>query len=313
MIRNILFSLLWIGSMVNAQVGISNNPNFVPHQSAALHIDSEDKVVLIPRVQLTSENDMSFIPNATDGLMIYNTNQTDELSKGFYYWSKNHWNLLGNDESDIKIVNVEGTKTNLLGYNPEGYGASAPNTVTIDSYTFTKIGCEKWETNGHYYCGYTSKKTTSNKNDYSPTNWNVAYKAAKKMGAYLVTITNEAEWNFILDRIYNNQRYRIFSENDVNRRVWLGQNKLKLPGNPNEFLWITGEVSQMNWETGYYFSNFDSNEPNNENEVEGCSHIWHAPGGTKLTWNDTLCTLVTDLNGTHASTSPIFHIFEFVQ
>ena len=49
--------ITFISVVVNAQVGISFNPNFVPDPSAALHLDSDKHVLQIPRVQLLSTED----------------------------------------------------------------------------------------------------------------------------------------------------------------------------------------------------------------------------------------------------------------
>ena len=98
----------------------------------------------------------------------------------------------------------------------------------------------------------------------------------------------------------------------LKRRIWLGHNKVKYPGNPNEFLWITGEIAEIDWKTGEYFSNFADGEPNNNSGIknninEGCSHIWQLEHASALKWNDTLC----NLNNFSSGETPVYHIFEF--
>lgn len=94
------FMLLLLGlacNEVNAQVGIGTTN---PKQDALLDIVSNDKGILIPRVNLTSFS--VFAPvvvssgNGTESLLVYNTNPT--LGKGFYYWNGiDRWVPIGSE------------------------------------------------------------------------------------------------------------------------------------------------------------------------------------------------------------------------
>jgi hypothetical protein len=63
-------------------VGINTT---TPHPSAALHIQSSDKGVLIPKVNLTSLIDAVTVPSPANALMVYNTNAALKDGTGFYY------------------------------------------------------------------------------------------------------------------------------------------------------------------------------------------------------------------------------------
>lgn len=74
-------------------VGISAN-GILPHNSAMLDVDvsalpaNNKKGMLIPRVALTSNTDVTTIPSPTTSLVVYNTNasMTNGNGEGFYYW-----------------------------------------------------------------------------------------------------------------------------------------------------------------------------------------------------------------------------------
>lgn len=306
MVRFLIVLITFLSVIVNAQVGISLNPNFVPDPSAALHLDSDKHALQIPRVQLLSTEDNITIANPTVGLMVFNTEPTEDLVRGFYHWTGYLWQLFDNKKEILEKKVYPSVSTSILGYNPAGIGSDVPTEFSINNVTFKKIKCEKNTTNSHYYCGYRSVEKNNNSN-VAPLNWNEAFAGAREIGGYLVTITNEQEWTFIK----NNFLQR--SNGDfLKRRIWLGHNKVKYPGNPNEFLWITGETPAIDWVTGEYFSNFAEGEPNNNSGIsgnlnEGCSHIWHLDHGSALKWNDTLC----NLKSVSLAETPIYHIFEF--
>ncbi len=64
-----------------------------PHPSAALEIQSPNKGLLIPRVELLSVSDINTVPNPVKGLLVFNDN--DNISggtgAGFYYWDGLVW------------------------------------------------------------------------------------------------------------------------------------------------------------------------------------------------------------------------------
>lgn len=110
LLGGILFS-----SVINAQVGIGT---LSPNKSAQLEIAAKDRGVLIPRVALKSITDAVTISNGNvESLLVFNTNPSGTLSRGYYYWLDNRWNRIIN-ETDLgtvlKTVGLEaGTNTTV--------------------------------------------------------------------------------------------------------------------------------------------------------------------------------------------------------
>jgi hypothetical protein len=72
-------------------VGI-NTTGATPDASAALDIDYSDKGLLIPRVSLTSNNDVVTIPAPATSLLVYNTNAAmTSGAVGYWYWDGAAW------------------------------------------------------------------------------------------------------------------------------------------------------------------------------------------------------------------------------
>jgi len=84
-----------------------------------LDVDSSNKALLIPRVNITDLSTIAPITGgSTEGLLVYNTNLL--TGKGFHYWDGSDWILLGtnvNSGNDWTITGNLGTNiaTNFLG------------------------------------------------------------------------------------------------------------------------------------------------------------------------------------------------------
>ncbi|MDI6833422.1 MAG: tail fiber domain-containing protein [Bacteroidales bacterium] len=90
----VLISLL-MGNISKAQnVGIGNT-SFTPHASAGLEIQFTNKGLLIPRVALTSVNDVTTIPSPATSLLVYNNGTGGLTPAGFYYWNGSQWQMIG--------------------------------------------------------------------------------------------------------------------------------------------------------------------------------------------------------------------------
>lgn len=113
--NKILLSTLLLSGISFAQIGVGND---LPHESAILHIGNEmnnNKGLLIPNVALKGLTDKSVIAgeNPKEGLIIFNTTENEEFTKGFYYWGTTRkddngpvfeWNkLVGNNELKTTI------------------------------------------------------------------------------------------------------------------------------------------------------------------------------------------------------------------
>ena len=64
-----------------------------PNSSAILHLEAQDKGLLIPKINLTSITDVVTIPSPIISLLVYNTNAgiVGGQGEGFYYWEGTKW------------------------------------------------------------------------------------------------------------------------------------------------------------------------------------------------------------------------------
>lgn len=87
---SIIFLIL---SCLNTDLLAQNNP------SAMLDVAATNKGVLVPRINLTSTNDISTIVSPATSLLIYNKATAgippNNVSPGFYYWNGTKWSLIG--------------------------------------------------------------------------------------------------------------------------------------------------------------------------------------------------------------------------
>ena len=84
---------------LSAQVGIGTSN---PDPSSILHIESNDKGVLLPKVDLKNLTDKNTVKGPTEGLLVYNktVNNANNLKKGFYIWDNEKWDKVEN-QSDL--------------------------------------------------------------------------------------------------------------------------------------------------------------------------------------------------------------------
>lgn len=77
---------------IQAQVGIGTEN---PRAEAVLDVESENKGIFIPNVDIDDLSSLEPIHTltATEGLLVFNTNTT--TGKGFYYWNGSRWETLG--------------------------------------------------------------------------------------------------------------------------------------------------------------------------------------------------------------------------
>ena len=126
-----LFFLITI-SYANAQVGIGGNPD----NSAMLDIQSTDKGLLIPRVNLSNITDTSLDGTNTvsEGMIIYNTNAniTGGNGKGLYYFNGTQWQKFTVNSYNVSSVTIgtnEITKSNTAGEDVAGYDTALEPSV----------------------------------------------------------------------------------------------------------------------------------------------------------------------------------------
>lgn len=85
------FCLFLIALGSKAQVGIGTAS---PDPSAILHLESNSKGFLLPRIALTSSTDVVTIPSPVAGLLIYNTGLGGLTPEGIYQWKSGGWKLI---------------------------------------------------------------------------------------------------------------------------------------------------------------------------------------------------------------------------
>lgn len=90
-----------------SQVGIGTlNPN----SSAMLDVVGSNKGVLIPRVALQNHNDTTTVQGSINGryensLLVFNTQQNESITPGYYYWYLNKWHRLLN-QVDVSALDT---------------------------------------------------------------------------------------------------------------------------------------------------------------------------------------------------------------
>lgn len=101
---------LGLSNMANAQVTsqkIGTNPTTIA-PSAVLDIESTNKGVLFPRVNLTSTTDAVTIASPAEGLTIYNTatagTAPDNVTPGYYYWDGSRWTKMAVETPPIAFA-----------------------------------------------------------------------------------------------------------------------------------------------------------------------------------------------------------------
>jgi hypothetical protein len=116
----LVFSLaICFNSVLSAQVGIGTT---TPADGAMLDIESTDKGVLVPRVDIADLGTIAPItPAATAGLLVWNTNATTGV--GFHYWDGTQW----------VAIAAAGVAWNLEGNN---LTAAEGGTTTTDGTSF---------------------------------------------------------------------------------------------------------------------------------------------------------------------------------
>lgn len=126
--KNILTVILTLlsGTFSYGQVGIGTN---TPDASSILDLSSANKGILIPRVALNSNTDVTTIPLPAPGLLIYNTGVAALTTKGFMYWNGNEWRTLNN--SSTVNPTISGITCSSASLNPSTYSQGIPYSGTM--------------------------------------------------------------------------------------------------------------------------------------------------------------------------------------
>ncbi|MDC8106915.1 C-type lectin domain-containing protein [Chryseobacterium sp. PTM-20240506] len=178
-----------------------------------------------------------------------------------------------------------GFNSTILGYDPQPVSKrQIPPGPVPGGGTATELGCKKWTVNNHTYCAYQISQ---------PITWFNAFNFGKQMGGYLVTMPSDTERAWVNTNIVASGTGYNLANN-----IWIGFNKIRRPGNPDQLQWITGEEFRINWSTNPATTEnwFASGEPNNAGGTEGATHI--LVGGERK-WNDMAGTV------TNSNSSPM--------
>lgn len=128
--RQFLFVLLSLFALTSlySQVAINDN-GAEADESAILDISSENKGLLLPRMQITDvDSDISPVNFPAQGLLIYNTG-SPEVPEGYYVWSGDEWEQLINSNSDLSIDQTAVVYESAELY--ESNDISSPTTITM--------------------------------------------------------------------------------------------------------------------------------------------------------------------------------------
>jgi trimeric autotransporter adhesin len=108
----VLFNL-FVSSICFAQIGIGTTS---PNSSSVLDVVSNNKGILIPRVNLLSSTDVATIASPATGLLVYNLNTISDVTPGFYYWNGT-WKSTAFSNTNWMTTGNTITTTDYLGSN----------------------------------------------------------------------------------------------------------------------------------------------------------------------------------------------------
>jgi hypothetical protein len=134
---HLVFFCICLSMHAYAQVGVGTTS---PNASSILEINSTDKGVLLPSVNLTS-NTMDLDANGSTtqpvGMIVYNSGST--LTKGFCYWTGTEWRSI--NHSSLASGTLGSLLCNTATLSPDSYTNGTPysGTLTI-SYTGSNGG-----------------------------------------------------------------------------------------------------------------------------------------------------------------------------
>ena len=268
----LILGLLLLNFHSFAQVSISYDPDFEGDKQSVLDLsDIKDKGFLGPKVALTGIYDNITILRPAKGLVVYNTNTVsnydalagvfvNSIIPGYYSWDGSKWLSFESKES-TKIIDNKDISISSLGYLPNVAFRSAPQRFEKDGVTAIQRKCVTTNNLTGHYCTFDLQDVSGAPKG---VDWNAAFNLAKEIGGHLPVLTTTAEIEFI----YKNFFYKDISANSRFLNSWIGLKSVAMPGETEQFKWITGEYSDVNWLNGKLNYEFENNFPNQF----GCAH-----------------------------------------
>lgn len=135
LLRSTLFVMIFAASFQVASSQVTVGAAESAHESAALELKGLDKGLLLPRVSLKGQSDVTTIANAANGLMVYNLTDGDNgtplnpaddvFADLFYVFSNGKWYLLYNENKLLEdLLDSKVPQILLLGtVKPKGQGS----------------------------------------------------------------------------------------------------------------------------------------------------------------------------------------------
>ena len=161
MIKKILIIAFSAGAWgAQGQVGIGT---LLPNPSSMLDVVGSNKGVLIPRVALQSYTDTTTVLGSVNGtyensLLVFNIQQNETVTPGYYYWYQNKWNRLMNQE-DVRSLDTNTKNSSLTVINQELVVTDTEGqTVSLPISEFNIVTTLVNHQNGNYT--YTSENGT---------------------------------------------------------------------------------------------------------------------------------------------------------
>lgn len=142
--KKILLLFLLVVTTVSAQIGVGTK---IPHSDAMIEVKSTNKGLLLPRVALASTTSVSPLSSHVEGMSVYNTATTADVTPGYYYNNGIKWLKLAADTASVLkgSVNTNGTAS-LFTINESNITTNSIVTVSyfntaneIISYAITSI------------------------------------------------------------------------------------------------------------------------------------------------------------------------------
>jgi hypothetical protein len=96
-------SFLFLGIQIQAQVKIGDNLTSI-NPNAALEIESATKGLIMPRIALTNTTDYAPMTAHIEGMSVYNTATTGDVTPGYYYNDGTKWvRIIDSNDTSIGL------------------------------------------------------------------------------------------------------------------------------------------------------------------------------------------------------------------
>ena len=143
----LLIAITFISSSIFAQVAV-NTSGAEAHASSILDINSTDKGLLIPRVDISDVNsNLTPVVNPAEGLIVYNLSG-GSLPAGFYYWSGADWKLVTNSTSVLTNSQTSNLYETAELYANNDFNAAQTINLTTSTAYYGWISAIEGETFG---------------------------------------------------------------------------------------------------------------------------------------------------------------------